>query len=205
MRDPTGRNGETPGPAQLAGWLITGAAALGAVAALALGWRTGPAEPIRDERRALPAEPEPTLVTTPLPDYYPCNDCHEDEPIDRTVRVMEFEHEDLELAHGDLWCFHCHQAEDRDVLHLADGGQVDFEESWRLCTQCHGEKLADWRAGVHGRRTGHWWGPKRFDTCVACHAAHAPRFSPLAPRPPPVNPHQIVWRAASDASQEDEP
>ena len=44
------------------------------------------------------------------------------------------------------------------MLHLASGERVPFDESYRLCGQCHGEKQRDWRAGVHGRRTGEWNG-----------------------------------------------
>jgi hypothetical protein len=126
-------------------------------------------------------------------DYFPCSDCHEDEPTDRTVRELEDEHEDLVLAHGkEFWCLHCHDVDQRDRLHLADETPVEFEESWRLCTQCHGKKLADWRAGVHGKRTGHWWGPKEFRNCVACHDPHSPLFKPLTPEPPPRRPEAIT-------------
>ena len=65
-------------------------------------------------------------------------------------------HDDIVLQHDEehRWCLDCHDAADRDLLHLASGERVPFEESYRLCGQCHGEKLRDWRAGVHGRRTG---------------------------------------------------
>ena len=63
-----------------------------------------------------------------------------------------------------------------------------FEESYRLCGQCHGEKLRDWRAGVHGRRTGQWNGHKQYLLCAHCHNPHQPRFQPLAPEPAPRPP-----------------
>ena len=50
----------------------------------------------------------------------------------------------------------------RDQLHLASGEPVPFDESYRLCGQCHGEKYRDWRAGVHGRRVGEWNGAKQL-------------------------------------------
>jgi hypothetical protein len=124
-------------------------------------------------------------------EYFPCSDCHEDEETNRTVRMLEEEHTELELEHGELWCLHCHDMEDRDRLHLADGRLVPFEESWELCTQCHAQKLAAWRAGIHGKRTGHWWGPKEYQTCIACHAPHSPRFKPLEPKPPPKRADEI--------------
>ena len=58
---------------------------------------------------------------------------------------------------------------------------MPFEESYRLCGQCHGEKYRDWRAGVHGRRVGQWNGAKRYLLCVHCHSPHQPRFKPMAP------------------------
>ena len=69
-------------------------------------------------------------------------------------------HTDIVLKHDEThrWCLDCHDATNRDVLHLASGERVPFEESYRLCGQCHGEKYRDWRAGVHGRRTGNWNG-----------------------------------------------
>jgi hypothetical protein len=139
------------------------------------------------------ANPMPVLLPSPAMDdeYFPCSDCHEDEPTNRTVRQLEDDHEDHELSHGDLWCFHCHDANDRDQLHLANEMLVPFEESWRLCTQCHAKKLQDWRAGVHGKRTGYWWGPKDYRTCVVCHNPHSPRFQPLEPKPPPKRPEEI--------------
>jgi len=89
---------------------------------------------------------------------------------------------------------------DGDELHLADDSRIGFEESWRLCTQCHGVKLADWRAGVHGKRTGSWWGPKEYWSCVACHDPHSPRFESLEPMRPPARPEAI--RLAAPSGQE---
>jgi hypothetical protein len=119
--------------------------------------------------------------------------------------ALEDEHDELELAHGDLWCLHCHEANDRDQLHLADGVAVGFDESWRLCTQCHGAKLDDWRAGVHGKRVGHWWGPKQYATCVSCHRPHEPRFAPIEARPPPLRPgprgHPVMAASAEESHE----
>lgn len=145
--------------------------------------------------RTLPPEPEPELLAPePLDEeYFPCSDCHEDEPTNRTVRQLEEDHDDLVLRHGDNWCLHCHEADDRDFLHLSDGTQIEFADSWRLCGQCHGKKLAEWKVGVHGKRTGHWWGAKQVKPCVSCHNPHAPHFQPLEPKPPPVPPDEIVW------------
>ena len=51
--------------------------------------------------------------------------------------------------------------------------------------------LMDWRAGVHGRRSGLWNGKKSYLLCVHCHNPHSPRFKPLAPEPPPRRPELL--------------
>lgn len=121
---------------------------------------------------------------------FPCSGCHASMTPNRTRRTLTDFHTDIVLAHDaeHRWCLDCHDADDRDVLHLASGEKVPFEESYRLCGQCHGEKLRDWRAGVHGRRTGEWNGRKKYLLCANCHNPHRPRFEPLAPKPAPVRP-----------------
>ena len=60
----------------------------------------------------------------------------------------------------DGWCFDCHNPDNRDKLRLANGKLVKFEESYILCGQCHGTILREWKAGLHGKRTGMWNGDK---------------------------------------------
>ncbi len=99
-------------------------------------------------------------------------------------------HEDIVLKHGpeSRWCLDCHDANDRDRLHLASGEKIDFSHSYLLCGQCHGDKYRDWKVGVHGKRTGEWNGRKQYFLCVSCHIPHSPRFRPLKPMPPPDTP-----------------
>ncbi|MBW2229716.1 MAG: hypothetical protein JRH17_04980 [Deltaproteobacteria bacterium] len=185
-------------PHQMATWLLLGLTVvlLGALFGVRLEHQP---ETTRDyPRRPLIADGPVVLLPGPEmnDEYLPCSDCHEDEPTNRTPRELEDDHEDKQLAHGDLWCLQCHDTDDRDALHLADGTLVTFEDSWQLCTQCHGKKLADWRAGVHGKRTGHWRGRKEYRTCVACHNPHSPPFKPLAPKPRPRRPEEIGGQAS---------
>ncbi len=174
-------------PHQLGTWLVLGLAVVLILGLVAVRSEHQPDSSRVYPSRAMLPDEEPVLLPAPEIDdeYMPCSDCHEDEPTNATPRELEDEHDDKELAHGDLWCLHCHDADQRDFLHLANGAPVEFENSWRLCTQCHGKKLPDWRAGVHGKRTGHWRGPKEYRTCVTCHEPHTPRFAPLEPEPPP--------------------
>ena len=71
------------------------------------------------------------------------------------------------------------------------GERIGFDESYRLCGQCHGDKYRDWKVGVHGKRTGMWNGEKQYLLCVHCHNPHDPGFKPLQPMPPPVRPENI--------------
>jgi hypothetical protein len=126
---------------------------------------------------------------------FPCSSCHEGMDVDRTRRPLGM-HEEIVLKHDEerRWCLDCHNANDRDALHLASGERVPFEESYRLCGQCHGEKYRDWRAGVHGRRTGEWDGDKKYLLCAHCHDPHRPQFQPVAPLAAPVRPSRAGWR-----------
>jgi hypothetical protein len=143
------------------------------------------------------ARPSPPLrVEVPPPPFsegiFPCTECHTevDLPTNRTRRTLVDAHDDIVLRHDEehRWCLDCHDAQNRDVLHLASGEPVPFAESYRLCGQCHGEKYRDWRVGVHGRRIGQWDGAKEYLLCVHCHNPHQPRFKPLAPKPAPLRP-----------------
>jgi hypothetical protein len=189
----TGSGGFEPPPSQFATFAVLGLAAVLVASLFGIRLEHQP-ETTRDyPPRALMADAEPVLLDSPEmnDEYLPCSDCHEDEPTNFTPREMEDDHEDKRIAHGDLWCLDCHDADQRDYLHRANGALVEFENSWQLCTQCHGEKLADWRAGVHGKRTGHWRGPKEYRTCVVCHNPHNPPFEPIAPKPAPRRPSEI--------------
>lgn len=143
-------------------------------------------------QRSNPApEERPEVPPPPFTDgIFPCTSCHADLPVNRTRRELADMHTDIVLRHDEQhrWCLDCHDASNRDVLHLASGEPVPFDESYRLCGQCHGEKLRDWRAGVHGRRSGEWNGHRTYLLCAHCHNPHQPRFAKLEPKPAPVRP-----------------
>ena len=132
---------------------------------------------------------------------FPCSDCHDPEiEVNTRRRTLSMAHQEIVLQHDEehRWCLDCHSATNRDKLHLASGELVDFEQSYRLCGQCHGDKYRDWRAGVHGRRSGRWDGHKTYLLCVHCHDSHAPAFDPIRPEPPPPRPEEA--RAAPRGS-----
>jgi hypothetical protein len=55
----------------------------------------------------------------------------------------------------------------------------------------------DWKAGIHGKRTGYFEGGQRmYMLCVHCHNPHDPAFRPLKPEPPPHRPYKKERRMA---------
>jgi hypothetical protein len=141
------------------------------------------------------AEVTLTAVTPPpfKPGIFPCSGCHEEFEQNPTQRKLTKRHKEIELHHDEQnrWCYDCHTLGNIDKLHLASGKLVDFTESCKLCGQCHGPTLRDWKAGEHGKRTGSWSGEKQYFLCVSCHNPHAPKFQPLKPLPPPTRPRDI--------------
>jgi len=154
-------------------------------------WRTEAVDAGRD------AAGIPEFFVPPPPfseGIFPCSDCHEDQEVNPKRRVLEDFHEEIRIINHneeERWCLDCHNPDNRDVLRLASGRLVSFEESYYLCGQCHGTIFRDWKAGIHGLRTGDWNGEKTYRLCVQCHNPHQPRFKPIAPKPPPVKPKNI--------------
>jgi len=126
---------------------------------------------------------------------FPCTDCHANFPPKPERRELVEWHDDISAIFDhdseNRWCLDCHDLNNRDSLKLASGKLLDFKESFKLCGQCHGEKLRDWKVGVHGKRTGEWNGKKEYLLCVHCHNPHSPKFKELTPEPPPVRQEDI--------------
>jgi hypothetical protein len=124
----------------------------------------------------------------------PCRACHgpeNDFPVNYQRREALKVHTNLQLQHGGVrvWCLDCHHPKKRNyLLPLSDGELIEFRKSYLLCGKCHGTIFRDWRHGIHGRRTGHWKGPKTYYLCVHCHDPHSPKYKPLRPEPPPDKP-----------------
>ncbi len=125
---------------------------------------------------------------------FPCSECHI-EIKSNPMRRELFMHEEIDLGFDHdkehRWCLDCHYDMNRDSLKLASGKLLGFDESYKLCGQCHGDKLRDWKAGVHGKRTGKWNGEKKYYLCVHCHNPHSPKFKPIKPKPPPIRQEEL--------------
>jgi hypothetical protein len=160
--------------------------------------KTGAAETSRDYETPKYFVPPPPFSEG----IFPCSDCHADMEVNPKRRQLTEEHVEISKnfnhASKQRWCLDCHNPDDRDKLRLANGDLVSFEESYNLCGQCHGTIFRDWKAGIHGKRTGEWNGRKEYRLCVHCHNPHSPRFKPIKPMPPPDNPLEIKYRKLSD-------
>lgn len=161
-------------------------AALGAYASFPLRGGTGTPE----------MHPDITVADPPPfqgEEIFPCVDCHDPDfmEVDTTRRELADPHDTMpEYAHAAhrMWCMDCHDAEDRDMLHLASGETLPFEEAPRLCGQCHSEEHRDWVVGVHGLVNGMWNGPRTIQPCASCHDAHAPAYGKIDLMPGPKKP-----------------
>jgi hypothetical protein len=117
---------------------------------------------------------------------FPCSGCHDGKGVNTARRTLEFHSGEGEpaavYAHDaqNRWCLDCHDAQNRDVLRSASGQHIPFTESYRLCGQCHGDKLRDWKVGVHGKRIGMWDGAKTYFLCVNCHNPHTPKWKGIS-------------------------
>ena len=151
------------------------------------------------ETAELKKSTEPVEFAVEAPPFsdgiFPCNECHEYMDPNPQRRELVDMHDEISgiFDHDseNRWCLDCHDINNRDSLRLANGKLLDFKESYKLCGQCHGDKLRDWKVGVHGKRTGYWNGKKEYLLCVHCHNPHTPKFKPLTPMPPPMRQEDI--------------
>ena len=121
---------------------------------------------------------------------FPCSKCHRHLAPNREKRALELAHTGISLRHAEAqrWCLDCHEG---DRLRLPNGELVDYDRSYVLCGQCHGTVFRDWKAGIHGKRTGAWNGEQYYRLCVSCHDAHQPRFKAIEPKPAPIRPANL--------------
>jgi len=144
---------------------------------------------------------------------FPCTKCHDNQFVDRRVRELQDEHTNLTYEHGGgrFWCYDaCHKGTDIDSLVSLRGRRIPYDESYKVCGQCHFQRL-DWFFGGHGKRQGAWedqrqipvtadelkvedrsqigrWAGERVIlNCTECHNPHSPSIKPFEPSPtPPV-------------------
>ncbi|MDH5751700.1 MAG: hypothetical protein OEZ59_04715 [Deltaproteobacteria bacterium] len=149
----------------------------------------------------------------PSMEFYPCDDCHDQDSMDKRVRILEEEHPKIKFEHGGgrFWCYDaCHNPPDMNVLQGKWGDTIGFNESYKLCGDCHFERQKDWYFGGHGKRVGAfsdpkaipltykeflvkdrekigtWQGERVLLNCTACHDPHSPSIKPYKLSPVPL-------------------
>jgi hypothetical protein len=110
-----------------------------------------------------------------------CTECHT-QPIEKLKQDQVGEkaaHWNIKLVHAGVEimnCATCHTSNNMDNLHSLTNSEIDFNYSYKLCSQCHQQEFKDWKGGAHGKQLGGWAPPRLSNTCVNCHNPHKPAF-----------------------------
>jgi hypothetical protein len=177
--------------AALSAWGLCAAAILAVTAAGCHMESSKKPEPIPvPSARNIEVFPRTELLPT-----YPCSGCHADRAARPERHLLKEFHQirNEQFSHGEqaFWCYECHSQKNIDHLQTATGKLVTFDEAYKVCTSCHGDKLKDWREGIHGQIQGNWNGVKHKKSCPACHDPHNPRFPSLKPEKAPAPPRRL--------------
>jgi hypothetical protein len=142
-----------------------------------------------------PMAPVYTVVKRiPEMEMYACDDCHEEAgDYNESVRELTEDHEAITHIHPKSkktqgWCLYCHESHDYNRLRLPSGETISFNESYKLCVECHGNIFDEWEKNIHGKNKGAWQSPLTIYSCTECHDAHDPKFKPIKPMPAPAFP-----------------
>lgn len=124
---------------------------------------------------------------------FACSSCHDKPLPDRPAgqEKSQLMHVDINIHHASketMDCRTCHNAEDMDTLKLNNKGKVGFNNSYKLCMQCHFQQGKDWIGGAHGKRLASWRGKRVIMNCTECHNPHDPSFKQHFPVGRPVIP-----------------
>lgn len=120
-----------------------------------------------------------------------CNTCHDNKDSNLAANSgheLKGFHQEMKFNHGSLSCVSCHNSDNYETLHLADGRPLEFRDTMQLCAQCHGPQYRDYRNGSHGGMSGYWdlnRGVRKRNTCTDCHSAHVPAYPKVMPVFPP--------------------
>lgn len=175
------------------GSMRNGAASAGALLIAAATCCCAPVDVEDVERGSRAVVAVEVVPRTPYLETYSCLVlCHDKLTVNPVVRPLTEFHTLRTVRHGPAirWCGSCHDLYDLDRLRMLDSSQVSFDESFRICAQCHGEQFRDWEAGIHGLQTGSWRGPQARRSCTFCHDPHVPGTPRVAALPAPERPAQ---------------
>ncbi len=139
--------------------------------------------------------PNEIIKRTPKIEMYRCDECHDsEESFNSKIRPMakDKDHESITTFHPEkkddpnFWCNNCHASKNYNKLILQSEEKISFNESYRLCGQCHGPTLKDWKNNIHGKVVGGWLNNKKQHSCTSCHNAHDPKMKQVDPIPEPT-------------------
>lgn len=110
---------------------------------------------------------------------YACTECHTKPLKQMQDKELKKAHWNIKLNHANLNimnCVTCHNSKNINHLTSLTGNNIDFNKSYKLCSQCHTKQYKDWLGGAHGKQIGGWAPPRASMTCVNCHNPHKPHF-----------------------------
>lgn len=111
---------------------------------------------------------------------FECTECHSKSLSKmQNIEGAKKAHWNIKLNHAGgetMNCQTCHNGNDMNHLRTVTDQPVDFNLSYKLCSQCHSQQFKDWKGGAHGKRLGGWAPPRVSNTCVNCHNPHDPHF-----------------------------
>lgn len=110
-----------------------------------------------------------------------CTECHSESLATLKAHKVgeKAAHWNIKLNHANaetMNCTTCHNQNDLDNLQSLTSSKIDFNYSYKLCSQCHQEQFKDWKGGAHGKQLGSWAPPRLSNSCVNCHNPHSPKF-----------------------------
>lgn len=112
---------------------------------------------------------------------YACNECH-NKPVSQLVKdgLGKKAHWDITIKHADtktMSCLSCHNSDNMNKLQSITGDPIDFNFSYKLCSQCHHNEVKDWVGGAHGKNISGWKSTRVSKLCVECHNPHQPQIA----------------------------
>lgn len=110
---------------------------------------------------------------------FKCTECHTKPLAKMQSKDVKKAHWNIKLNHANtntMNCITCHDSNNIDNLKSITGHKIDFNKSFKLCSQCHQQEYKDWTGGAHGKRIESWAKPRASMTCVNCHNPHSPGF-----------------------------
>lgn len=112
---------------------------------------------------------------------YACTECHS-KPLSEMLSDpgQQRAHWDIKLNHASeptMNCATCHNGNDMNQLSSLTGNPIDFNNSYKVCMQCHNTQFKDWKGGAHGKNIGGWAKPRAAMTCANCHNPHEPQIA----------------------------